>query len=225
MKLLISHKSKKEFKDFLEENKIEYLLTIDNPNLDKRIADHPDLSVFVIDSKNIIVDENVYDYYKKNLEDINVIKGQKVNKNYPKDSIYNVVKFKNFYIHNDFTEKNIEKFLKDYKFLKVNQGYTRCSSIVLNDSIITSDYGIYKKLKKKINIILIEEEKIDLDGFDKGFIGGTCGKLSDKLLIFNGDIKSLSCYGIIYKQSKKENIDIIYPKCKLLDTGSLIRIG
>lgn len=227
MKLLISNKSREEFKDFLKEKEIDYLETIDNPGLDKRIADHPDLSVFVIDRKNIIVDKNVFSYYKDNLPGINVLSGDSVEINYPKDALYNVVKFKSYFIHNDFTEKNIDKTLKKfgYEFLKVKQGYTRCSSIVLNESIITADYGIYKSLKDKINIKLIDTEKIELDGFDQGFLGGTCGMLDRKNLIFNGDIKNLKSYDIIYRQSKKENIRIIYPSCKLLDTGSLIRIG
>ena len=87
--LIISHKSKKEFTDFLDSKNIEYLKTIDNPNIDKRISDHPDLSLFKLDEKNIIVDENVYDYYKKNLKNINIIKGERVGKKYPFDALYN----------------------------------------------------------------------------------------------------------------------------------------
>lgn len=227
MKLLISNKSKDEFKNFLKEKNIDFLETIDNPNLDLRIADHPDLSVFVIDQNNIVVDKNVYDYYRENLENVNIIRGETVGFKYPKDSIYNLIKFKKFYIHNLFTERNIKSMLiaKNLEFLKVNQGYTRCSSIVLNDSILTSDYGLYKNLKKNIETILLKEEKIELDGFDKGFLGGTCGMLDKDILIFNGDIKSLNSYDIIYKQCNKEKIKIIYPACKLLDTGSLIKIG
>lgn len=227
MKLLISHKSRKAFKDFLKENKIDYLETIDNPGLDKRIADHPDLSVFVLDRENIVVDKNVYSYYKENLPGINIIIGDRVGFKYPKDAIYNAVKFKSFFIHNDFTEAKIFSYMENnfYEFIKVKQGYTRCSSVVLNDSIITSDYGIYKSLKEKINVIIIDPEKIELDGFDLGFLGGTCGMLDRNTLVFNGNIKKLKSYDIIYKQCEKENIKLIYPKCKLLDTGSLIRIG
>ena len=79
--LIISHKSKKEFIDFLDFKNIKYLKTIDNPNLDKRISDHPDLSLFKLDDKNLIVDKNVYEYYKKNIKNINIIKGEEVSKN------------------------------------------------------------------------------------------------------------------------------------------------
>lgn len=227
MKLLISNKSKIEFKNFLRKNKISYLETLDNPILDKRIADHPDLSVFVLDRENIVVDRNVYPYYKENLPDINVIRGDSVGRAYPEDAIYNIVRFKNYFIHNKYSEKTIVSYMKknNFRFLDVKQGYTRCSSIVLKDSIITSDYGLYKSLKDKVNIILIEQEKIELDGFDQGFMGGTCGLIDENKLIFNGQIKYLKSYDIIKEQCEKENIELLYPTCKLLDTGSLLSLG
>ena len=49
--LIISHKSSLEFKDFLDRNNFSWIETIDNPNLDKRIADHPDLTIFNLDNK------------------------------------------------------------------------------------------------------------------------------------------------------------------------------
>lgn len=224
--LIISYKSKIEFTNFLDNNEIKYIKTIDNPNLDRRISDHPDLSLFKLDKDTLIVDESVYDYYKKNLNGIKLIKGQMAERKYPMDSIYNIVRFQNFYIHNDHTEKNIEKFYKDkdIRHIFVKQGYTRCSLIALNNSLLTSDYGIYKTLKDKLNIYLLKEEKIDLDGFDKGFLGGCFGFLDKKTVLFNGNIKKLASYDIIKNIVDKENLDLLYPDTNLLDTGSLIWI-
>ena len=224
--LIISHKSKKEFTDFLDLKNIKYLKTIDNPNLDKRISDHPDLSIFKLDEKNIIVDENVYDYYKKNLKNINIIKGEKVGEKYPHDALYNIVKFKNFYIHNDFTEKHIKLYFKEknIEHLFVKQGYTRCSMLVFNENLMTSDMGIFKKLKNILPITLLKEEKIPLDGFEKGFLGGCFGKIGEKTLLFNGNIERLNSYDIIKNIIDKENLNLLYPDNNLLDTGSLIWI-
>lgn len=224
--LIISHKSKKEFTDFLDFKKIKYLKTIDNPNLDKRISDHPDLSIFKLDDKNLIVDKNVYDYYKKNLKNINVIRGDEVLGKYPYDALYNIVKFKNFYIHNDFTEKHIKLFFqeKNIKHLFVKQGYTRCSMLVFNENLMTSDMGIFKKLKNILPITLLKEEKIPLDGFDKGFLGGCFGKIDEKTLLFNGNIERLNSYDIIKNIVDKEKLNLLYPDTNLLDTGSLIWI-
>lgn len=224
--LIISHKSKKEFTDFLDFKKIKYLKTIDNPNLDKRISDHPDLSIFKLDDKNLIVDKNVYDYYKKNLKNINVIRGDEALGKYPYDAIYNIVKFKNFYIHNDFTEKHIKLFFqeKNIKHLFVKQGYTRCSMLVFNENLMTSDMGIFKKLKNILPMTLLKEEKIPLDGFDKGFLGGCFGKIDEKTLLFNGNIERLNSYDIIKNIVDKEKLNLLYPDTNLLDTGSLIWI-
>lgn len=224
--LIISHKSKKEFTDFLDFKKIKYLKTIDNPNLDKRISDHPDLSIFKLDDKNLIVDKNVYDYYKKNLKNINVIRGDEALGKYPYDAIYNIVKFKNFYIHNDFTEKHIKLFFqeKNIKHLFVKQGYTRCSMLIFNENLMTSDMGIFKKLKNILPMTLLKEEKIPLDGFDKGFLGGCFGKIDEKTLLFNGNIERLNSYDIIKNIVDKEKLNLLYPDTNLLDTGSLIWI-
>lgn len=224
--LIISHKSKKEFTDFLDFKNIKYLKTIDNPILDKRISDHPDLSLFKLDEKNIVVDESVYDYYKKYLKNINLIKGEKVGSKYPLDAIYNIVRFKNFYIHNNFTEKNISLYFdqKNIRHLFIKQGYTRCSMLVFNENLLTSDMGIFKKLKNILPITLLKEEKIPLDGFDQGFLGGCFGKIDEKTLLFNGNIERLNSYDIIKNIVVKENLNLLYPDTNLIDTGSLIWI-
>ena len=223
--LIISNKASLYFKSFLADQNIEFIETIDNPNLDMRIADHPDLSLYALDKDNIIVAAEVFDYYKNKLTGKNMIKGSSVSEKYPKDSIYNLLRFKDFYIHNDFTEENIERILKErnYKNLFVKQGYSRCSIIPLRESLLTSDYGIYKALKDKVNIILLDNDKIELDGFDQGFIGGTCGLVQGKL-IFTGDISRHKSFDIIKKACDRENIDIIYPDIPLVDLGSLIWI-
>ena len=85
--LIISNKSKKEFRDFLDDKKFEYIETIDNPNLDIRIADHPDLSIFILDEENVVIDKAVVDYYKEKISGVNFISGENVEAKYPRDSI------------------------------------------------------------------------------------------------------------------------------------------
>lgn len=224
--LIISHKSTVEFKEFLKDNKLDFIETIDNPNLDPRIADHPDLSIFPLNENDLSIDSSVINYYQKNITDKNLIPGESVSKKYPYDAIYNVYKGSDFYIHNDVTEKNINNYMKvnNYKHLFINQGYTRCSIIPMGDKILTADFGIYKTLKDKIEVILLRQENIPLDGFDKGFLGGTCGFFG-KTLIFNGNIEKLFNYETIKKESEASKIRLLYPKnCDLVDTGSILFI-
>ena len=223
--LVISYKASEDFKNFLKAKCFSFIETIANPNLDPRIGDHPDLSLFKIDEKTIVVDESVFSYYEEKLEGYELIKGESVGLNYPKDAIYNIVKFKDFYIHNNFTEENIENFFKENEIshLKVNQGYTRCSIIPLGDLLITCDYGIYKALKNKVHIELVDNDKVILDGFDKGFLGGTCGMVGNQL-IFTGDISRHKAFAKIKDICKNKNIEILYPDTELLDLGSIIEI-
>lgn len=222
--LIISHKSTEEFKKFLNDNKLEFIETIDNPNLDLRIADHPDLSIFALSEDNILVDTSVIDYYRNKISDKNLIPGDRVNGKYPYDAIYNVYKGSDFYIHNDFTEKSIDNFMKNsaYQHIFVNQGYTRCSVVPMGDKILTADYGIYKALKDKIEVILLNQENIPLDGFDYGFLGGTCGFFDDTL-IFNGNVEKLASFEIIKNEANASKIKLLYPgSCDLVDTGSIL---
>ena len=223
--LIISYKANEDFKKFLKREGFSFLETTPNPNLDPRIADHPDLSLFKLDEKTLVVDREVFSYYEEKLKGFNLIKGEAVSKKYPKDALYNIVRFKNFYIHNDFTEINIKKYFDENKIghFKVKQGYTRCSVIPLPNFLLTSDYGIYKSLRDKIDIRLVESDKVELDGFDQGFLGGTCGLVGDKL-IFTGDIRKHKAYPDIKEICQSQNIEIIFPNCKLIDLGSIIEI-
>ncbi|WP_262121906.1 DUF6873 family GME fold protein [Anaerococcus sp. Marseille-Q5996] len=221
---IISHKSTNEFKEFLQKNNFDFIETIDNPNLDPRIADHPDLSIFRLDGENMIVDKNVFNYYQDKISHINLIAGESVACKYPYDSIYNIYKGSDFYIHNDISEKNILAFLRDnsFKHYFVKQAYSRCSIVPMGDKVLTSDFGIYKALKDKIDLVLLKKENIPLDGFDNGFLGGTCG-FFDNTLIFNGNIEKLNSYEIIRDEASKSGIDLLYPKnCDLIDTGSIL---
>ena len=139
--LIISNKSKKEFRDFLDDKKFEYIETIDNPNLDIRISDHPDLSIFILDEENVVIDKAVVDYYKEKISGVNFISGENVEAKYPRDSIYNIYMGSDYFIHNDQTEKNILQFMNKniYKHYFTRRGYSRCSVVPMGDKILTSD--------------------------------------------------------------------------------------
>lgn len=192
---------------------------------------HPDITILKINDNNIIVSPNVYDYYSKKLCPLgfNIIKGNSLIKSkYPYNIAYNVAIFGKYAIHNlKYTDKKVLEFLDKNNFTKINvkQGYCKCSICIVDEnSIITSDEGIYKEvIKHDIDCLLIEKGHIDLFDLSYGFIGGCSGLISKDDLIFFGDISKHPNYNEIKKfvESKNKNIISLSDE-KLLDLGSLI---
>ena len=188
--------------------------------------DHPDLSVFFYDNK-LYVDSTVYDYYLENFNDLNVISICTEEFRNP-EVVLNISYNSTMFFHNKkYTTNEIFCDLsKNREYVEIKQGYANCSIICLNKSIITSDEGIYKSLKKQnINSFLVTTEGILLNGYKNGFIGGTCG-LIDNRLVFYGDVTTYKDYDIIKKVCDYENISIIYPKNQpFVDLGGIIVVN
>lgn len=120
-----------------------------------------------------------------------IIGNEKVGKNYPDDVKYNVCQIGKYVIGSKYADEKI----KDKINIFVNQGYTKCSIAVTGEkSCITTDKGIYDKIKNDIDTLYIEEKNIKLLDKDKniskmnGFIGGASALINNTFILF-GDIK------------------------------------
>ena len=154
-----------------------------------------------------------------------------VENKYPKDVLYNVCQIGNFLISNKFVDKKIlENF--NGKIVTVNQGYVKCSIAVTgNNSCITSDVGIYKRLKEEnIDVFLIKENNINLLDRNKnkskmkGFIGGATFVFDDNFVLF-GDFNNLSMDSkdIILKHLEKNKLNLVdFKGLEIVDYGSAI---
>ena len=80
----------------------------------------------------------------------------------------------------DFAESN------GYKIINVNQGYSACSTLVLDEChAISADPSIINAIKREEKEVLeISPEGINLDGYGCGFIGGASGVLGKKVYFF-----------------------------------------
>ena len=98
--------------------------------------------------------------------------------------------------------------------------------ICFKNHIITSDEGVYKTLKSEnINVELVTTDKIFLNGYKNGFIGGTCGFVSDDILLFYGDVTKYRDYDIIKRIADEENVKILYPKGEaFVDLGGIVSL-
>jgi len=156
------------------------------------ISGHPDIFLTQIHD-NIIVAPNTPEYILNEIDNHNIsflVAKKNIGKQYPETATYNALITNDFLIHNfHLTEQAITINASEKKGIHVNQGYTRCNCISLeNKTVITSDQGIQKTLlKNNLNAIYINPLQIILNGFPNGFIGGTCGAFNNNI-VFCGSL-------------------------------------
>ena len=185
-------------------NHVLFLMPI-NAAVDARVADHTDLSLFVSDA--VYVAPNVYGSFVERMDEMRhtltsqggslkfleerLICGTKpLKKEYPYNIAYNAVKLKNHFFHKlKHTETKILENI-NCDTIEVNQGYTRCSTMVLTEeAVITEDVALAQNYRAHgYDVLVIEKGHIILPGFNYGFFGGTGGVIED-VLILNGALK------------------------------------
>ncbi|WP_338817229.1 DUF6873 family GME fold protein [Parvimonas micra] len=225
-KIIVSNRASAKFFELLEKENMKYIKSLNNEKFNKNYNDHPDLSIVKID-EDIYIENSVYDYYSEYLSGFNFKKVDVSNfKN--GERVLSIAKNKKYFFHNEkFTTKEIfEKLRLNREYVKINQGYANCSMICFENHIITSDEGVYKTLKaENIDVELVTNEGIILKGYKNGFIGGTCGFVSDDILLFYGDVTKYPDYDIIKRVTDEENVKILYPKDEtFVDLGGIISL-
>jgi radical SAM superfamily enzyme len=107
-------------------------------------------------------------------------------KTYPDSARYNAVVTADLIIHNlKITDPAIFKTFPGRKHLHVNQGYTRCNLLALDDNhFITSDHGIEKALLAEGKLVMFADPApVKLKGQKYGFFPGCCGIQNGEVLI------------------------------------------
>lgn len=109
--------------------------------------------------------------------------------------------------------------------IHVNQGYTRCSTAVIDEkSIITMDAGTGAAGKfMGLDIMIIPERSIVLEGYDYGFIGGCCGLIDKNVLAFTGRLDSLNFEKPIIDFLSERNIQAVeLTNEPMIDIGGIL---
>lgn len=190
------------------------------------LSTHPDIQICKINDKLFIAEESVFKYYENKLSKYGIIikSGKSIlDDKYPNDSFYNAAIKENIAIHNfKITDEEVLNNINVEK-INVKQGYSKCNTLFTKTGIITSDKGIYKKIKN-MRKLLISPGYIDLEGYDYGFIGGASGYF-DKIY-FLGNIYNHPDFEKINRFLKEEDTDFeILSEDNLKDYGSLIFIN
>lgn len=227
----IDYRTDKEIVKSLKDMDIDIIKTISCNALYDSINGHPDILMHHVGGKLIVLAPNVYE----SLGPILVKKGFAVTKgdawlrrNYPNNVAYNVLRIGEYAFHNlKYTDRQIRLLYEkmNIKLKHVNQGYTKCTVALVNESaVITSDTKIAKEFEKfNIESLLIKPGGIKLFGLDYGFIGGSSGLISQKEIAFTGSLKGLGDYDRILEFLDKKGVSVkMLSSKKIIDIGSIL---
>ncbi len=155
---------------------------------------------------------------------------KKIGKSYPENIPLNCLYFGNrLYGKLSAVDKTVLDYCMENQIetVNVNQGYTRCSTLVISENAaITADKSIEKALRNHgADVLLISAGNIRLEGFDYGFIGGA-GFTDDGKTYFFGDVSKHPYYEKIMEFCKKHNsiIEILCSYEPLTDIGGVVII-
>lgn len=155
--------------------------------------------------------------------DIRICK-TKLSDSYPGDVPLNFVTVGDYVICNPRTVLPDALYIaKEYgkTVIPVSQGYTNCSTLVIDEkSIITDDEGIFKACSEFLDVLLVEKGSISLPGYDYGFIGGSAFRQGDTVYFF----------GNLFSHPDSEKIEAfirekILKVCSLSFEHKLVDIG
>ncbi len=224
----------KKYQNALENALIQHNLVPiwldDNLYVDERLSGHSDLSAVHISENSIVLSE-----YLKECEVSDKVNALGYNieyvpnptdKVYPHDARLNFCIVSDKLIYNPKTaDESITEFLNVNTRISVNQGYTKCSVCVVDEqSVITSDKMIAQAAQLTgMNVLLINEPFVALDGFDYGFIGGASFKINADEIAFTGRINDTVIRDRIEEFLSARKIKPIYLTDKeIFDIGSAI---
>lgn len=209
----------------------EILVCPSSSILYEAVCGHPDMLLNIIDEKNIIVHKNM------NIDFVNLLTNLDINitfsenslcSAYPYDIILNSVNLPDLFIHNiKYTDPKLLEMVNAKKLINVKQGYTKCSTAIVNqNAAMTSDKTIANALSREnIDVLLLPPGDILLPGLNYGFIGGCCGLLDKKSLAFYGDLNYYVYGKEVMEFLKKHSVEPVFlKKGKLTDRGSLFII-
>ena len=239
VKLAVIDSKAKNFSDALASLGVSLIFTTPCQNVDSKISTHPDMQLCHLGLNRFIAFEDVADYYQQLLVDfiddiycdffnkqLEILKypNKQGNLLYPEDCKLNSVVTSEWVISH--INNNIFDNM-DLKAIKVRQGYAKCSTCVVSDyAIITADRSIEKNATTNgLDVCLVTNDTIMLDGYSNGFIGGCCGKISKYKIVFFGDINTHPDSKRIISFCEKYNVECISLGIgNLQDYGSLLPI-
>lgn len=214
---------------YLHEAEIAVFDFASNPSLGEALAHHADLS-FLYDDGRLYIAREMSEYRETLLSlgcDVCMIP-EPLGSVYPGDVRLNAVPLGRFFLCNEKTVS--PTVLADMKrkgktILSVPQGYTKCSVVPLTqESLITDDASVYAVCRAHgLDVLQVSKGSVRLPGFSYGFIGGAAGRISDRQVVFHGNLSLHADYEKILRFLEKYNMTAV-SLCdgELVDIGSIL---
>lgn len=215
--------------NFIKSFGIDLIRSDENSDLDEPIRNHADVNIIHADNEIFFADRGQSVFINNRFPNSQVVETT-VESPYPNDCRLNVAVIGEFVfarmssldekLHSYFEEKN-------YRLVNVKQGYTKCSSCIIDEkNLITDDLSIFNAAKShSINTLLVEKGDIRLAGYNYGFIGGASAMIDKRHLIFFGDITKHKSFAEINEFLCSANCNYDYIKnYPLTDIGGLVII-
>jgi len=208
----------------------EVFVLSDNQNIQIPVRMHADMSLLHLgDKKFLSYDEGIAEYLRKFGADIDIPRCAQ-GCLYPQDVGLNALFVgDNLVCNTRYCVREVldQAKLTNKRIIDVNQGYARCSVAVIDkNSVITADEAIARKLSGEgFDVLRIRPGCIELPGYDYGFIGGCCGKLSSDKILFCGNPLNHPDGRLITEFIKSKDIEIITTdESNLFDFGGIVQI-
>lgn len=231
MNVIIDYRASKDTFDALLKMGFNIIKTPKLNSVYDAICGHADIMFHKINDNEAVCEPRVYDYFHLKLPEMKIAKGETIlNEKYPYDIAYNVCSVSNkIFCNIPNTEKEILKRYEamGYDIIHINQGYAKCSICVVSDNaIITADKGICRVAEKnEVDVLMVDDIDIKLNGFEHGFIGGATGLISKNKLAINGNIERYRDCTKIIDFCNKYNVEVIsLNDAEIVDIGSIITI-
>ncbi len=168
-------------------------------SLPKPVSGHADLVTAKFDNRLIVVAEKERILKELDSKSLFLSKYElctcdiELSDSYPGDVPLNFAVVGNFVICNPKTVWNEIVYIAQKSgktVIPVSQGYTKCSTLVVDDkSIITDDESIFKATQGTLDTLLVSKGSISLPGYNYGFIGGASFACGGTVYFF-GDLSS-----------------------------------
>ena len=202
------------------------------PRLSPPVASHPDMLLLRV-RDTLFCHREYYAIAPKEIGQILRASGlslcltdDTVGEVYPTDVALNFVFTGNHLLgKTEVLSKRVKKYAETHhiSLLSVNQGYAKCSSVILDGALITADTGIASTATSiGLDALVVSEGGVSLPPYPYGFLGGASGVFG-KTVFFCGDICTHRDGVQIEAFCRKHGYDVVSLSAEpLFDGGSIL---